>query len=96
MELPEHLTKVIKEIKTKLEVVIFDENNKEILRSSTAKIFEDMEKLEKGIALVIDGVITQRLLERAKDKGINLVIGARKGEITKKPTGIKIVEFKQV
>ncbi|MHA1952421.1 MAG: DNA primase DnaG [Candidatus Heimdallarchaeaceae archaeon] len=96
VELPEHLTKVISEIKTKLEVAIFDENNKEILRSSTAKIFEDMEKLEKGVTLVIDGVITQRLLERAKDKGINLVIGARKAEITKKPTGIKIVEFKQV
>ena len=96
VELPEHLTKVIKEIKTKLEVVIFDENNKEILRSSTAKIFEDMEKLEKGVTLVIDGVITQRLLERAKAIGINQVIGARKGEITKKPTGIKIVEFKQV
>ena len=96
MELPEHLTKTINEIKTKLEVVIFDETKKEILRSSTAKIYDDMEKLEKGETLVIDGVITQRLLERAKAKGINLVIGARKGEITKKPTGIKIVEFKQV
>jgi DNA primase len=96
VELPEHLTKAIKEIKTKLEVLIFDESNKEILRSSTAKIYEDMEKLEKGVTLVIDGVITQRLLERAKAIGINLVIGARKGEITKKPTGIKIVEFKQV
>ncbi|NPD88053.1 MAG: DNA primase [Asgard group archaeon] len=96
VELPDHLTKVINEIKTKLEVVIFDENNKEILRSSTANIYKDLEKLEKGVTLVIDGVITQRLLERVKAKGINLVIGARKGEITKKPIGIKIVEFKQV
>ncbi len=96
VELPEHLTKTISEIKTKLKVVVFDENNKEILRSSTASVYDDMDKLENGVTLVIDGVITQRLLERAKAKGINLVIGARKGEITKKPTGIKIVEFKQV
>ena len=96
VELPEHLTRTINEIKTKLEVVIFDENKEEVLRSSTANIYEDMDKLEKGDTLVIDGIITQRLLERAKAKGINLVIGARKGEITKKPTGVKIVEFKQV
>ena len=49
-------------MKTKLEDIVFDEKQKEILRSSAAKIFESLEKIEKGSTLVIDGIITKRLL----------------------------------
>ncbi len=96
VELPEYLTNAVKEVKTKLEAIVFDEKQKEILRSSAAKIFESLEKIEKGSTLVIDGIITQRLLERSNGKGIKTVIGARKGEISKKPTSLKIIEFKQI
>ena len=85
-----------KEIKTKLEAIVFDESDKEIMRTSAAEVFDNLEKIEKGHVLVIDGVMTQRLLERSKEKGITTVIGARKGEITKKPTSVKIIEFKNV
>jgi len=96
VELPEYLSKAVKEIKTKLEAIVFDEADKEILRSSAAEVFDNLGKIEKGKVLVIDGVITQRLLERSKDKGISTVIGARTGEISKKPTNVKLVEFKHV
>jgi DNA primase len=96
VELPEHLNKAVNDIKSKLEVVIFDENNKEILRSATADIYKELDKIDKGSSLVIDGVITQRLVERAHEKGIIFVIGARKGQISKKPSNVKIVEFKQI
>ncbi|MCG3259557.1 MAG: DNA primase [Candidatus Heimdallarchaeota archaeon] len=96
VELPDYLTNAVKEVKTKLEAIVFDEKQKEILRSSAAKIFESLEKIEKGSTLVIDGIITQRLLDRSNGKGIKTVIGARKGEISKKPTSLKIIEFKQI
>ncbi|MCG3215919.1 MAG: DNA primase [Candidatus Heimdallarchaeota archaeon] len=96
VELPEHLSKAVGEIKTKLEAVIFDDDNKEILRSPAAEIFDKLETIENGNTIVIDGVITQRLLERSHSKGIKMVIGARKGEISKKPNGIRIIEFKQI
>ena len=59
-------------------------------------IFDKLETIENGNTIVIDGVITQRLLERSHSKGIKMVIGARKGEISKKPNGIRIIEFKQI
>ena len=96
VELPEHLSKAVKEIKAKLEAIVFDESDKEILRTPAAEVFDNLDKIEKGNVLVIDGVMTQRLLERSKEKGIATVIGARKGEITKKPTNVKIIEFKDV
>ncbi len=96
VELPEYLTNAVKAVKTKLEAVVFDEAEKEILRTPAAEIFDSLEKIEKGNTLVIDGIITQRLLDRSNGKGIKTVIGARKGEISKKPTGMKIIEFKQI
>jgi len=96
VQLPEYLTKTISDIKTKLEVVVFDDNEKEILRSSTANIYEELDKIEKANTIVIDGIITQRLLEKAYSKGINTVIGARKGEISEKPTNVRIIEFKSI
>ncbi|MFW9852151.1 MAG: DNA primase DnaG [Candidatus Thorarchaeota archaeon] len=96
VQLPEYLTKTVSDIKTKLEVVVFDDDEKEILRSTTANIYDELDKIEKANTIVIDGVITQRLLEKAYSKGIKTVIGARKGEISKKPTNVKIIEFKNI
>ena len=96
IQLPEYLTKAVSDIKTKLEVVVFDDDEKEILKSTTAKIYDELDKIEKANTIVIDGVITQRLLEKAYSKGIKTVIGARKGEISKKPTNVKVIEFKNI
>ncbi len=96
VQLPEYLTKIVNDIKTKLEVVVFDDNEKEILRSTTANIYDELDKIEKANTIVIDGVITQRLLEKAYSKGIKTVIGARKGEISKKPTNVKVIEFRNI
>ena len=96
VQLPEYLTKTVSDIKAKLEVVVFDDNEKEILRSTTANIYDELDKIEKANTIVIDGVITQRLLEKAHSKGIKTVIGARKGEISKKPTNVKVIEFKHI
>ena len=96
VELPEYLTKAVAEIKSKLEAVVFDESEKELFRGPAAEIFDKLDKLESGKTIVIDGVITQRLLERSYAKGIRTVIGARKGEISKKPTTLRIIEFKQI
>ena len=41
-------------------------------------------------AIVFDGVISQRILDVSSDKGIKLVIGTRKGNITKMPADVVI------
>ena len=96
VELPEYLTTAVAGIKSKLEAVVFDESEKEIFRGPAAEIFDKLDEVEKGKTIVIDGVITQRLLEKSYAKGIRMVIGARKGEISKKPTNLRIIEFKQI
>jgi len=96
VQLPEHLSSSVTNVKTKLEAIVFDEAEKEILRSPASEIYSTLDGIEQAHVLIIDGVITQRLLEKSHAKGIKMVIGARKGEITKKPTNLRVIEFIQI
>ena len=51
--------------------------------------------MENVNTLIIDGVITQRILDIAKEKSIKLIAGAVMGHITKKPHKIEIMTFKR-
>ncbi|MHA1815167.1 MAG: hypothetical protein ACTSX1_04120, partial [Candidatus Heimdallarchaeaceae archaeon] len=96
VQLPEYLSTSVTNIKTKHEAIVFDEAEKEILRSPASEIYSKLDGIEQGHVIIVDGVITQRLLEKSHSKGIKMVIGARKGEITKKPTTVRLIEFKQI
>ncbi|MBC7112836.1 MAG: DNA primase [Candidatus Methanomethyliales bacterium] len=48
---------------------------------------------EKIYGVVFDGVVTQRLLDISSNKGVSFVIGARIGNIAKRPQGITILTF---
>ncbi len=47
-------------------------------------------------AIVFDGVVTQRLVDIATEKGLTYVIGARLGNIVKRPLGLKILTLKEL
>jgi DNA primase len=96
VQLPEYLSVSVKNIKSKHEAIVFDEAEKELLRSPASEIYSTLDGVEKAHVLLIDGVITQRLLEKSHAKGIKMVIGARKAEITKQPTNLRVIEFKQI
>lgn len=95
VKLPEYIVSVVNDVNEKLEAVVLSEN-REVLRSPASEIYEKLSTVEKAETLIIDGVITQRLLDRAYRKGINMIVGARIGDITKKPTMLKLLEFKQI
>lgn len=48
------------------------------------------EDAEGVVAIVFDGVISQRILDVSADKGIGTVVGTRKGNITKMPADVTI------
>ncbi|MHA1302370.1 MAG: DNA primase DnaG [Candidatus Heimdallarchaeaceae archaeon] len=96
VNLPEELANAVQEIKQQFEAIVLDEEYHQILKSSVKDIFTKLEEVEKAKALLVDGVITQRLLEKAYSKGISLVIGARTAEISKKPVSIRIINYNQI
>ncbi|MFQ6051621.1 MAG: DNA primase DnaG [Candidatus Hydrothermarchaeota archaeon] len=47
-------------------------------------------------AIVFDGVVTQRLVDIATEKGLTYLIGAKMGNIVKRPLGLKILTLKEL
>ncbi len=66
--------------------------DRQVLREVAVKSLVNTLKEESdGVeAIVFDGVISQRILDVSADKGIKIVVGTRKGNITKMPADIAI------
>jgi len=86
----EEVKEMMDSIKGKHVAILLDENKNEIKRIETAKLIDELEK-EKPAMIVFDGVITQRLIDTAFEKGVSQIVAPAMGEVTKIPTNIKIV-----
>jgi len=96
VRLPEQLEKAVNDVKQQFEAVVFDEDYNIVLKSSVKEIFNKLQDIEKAQTMIVDGVVTQRLLEIAHTKGISLIIGARIADISKKPLTVRIINYKQL
>ncbi|PIN97642.1 MAG: DNA primase, partial [Nitrosopumilus sp. CG10_big_fil_rev_8_21_14_0_10_33_7] len=65
-----------------LEAVALDENEKEIFKVPISEVVSKL-STQSGIKyLLLDGIITQRLLDGARNAGIQCVIGHRVAKLT--------------
>ena len=93
---PEKVLEEIERLKGTLEGVLYDSDWNEISRIKVRDLYSTIQEAEPGkiYALVFDGIITQRILEAASDKKIEVVIGARVGsKISHTPGEVKFLTF---
>ncbi len=93
---PKQVIDNIKNIKGTLEAIIYDRDWKEITRIKVRDLFTwlDTAQPNSAYAIIFDGIITQRILDLAGDKGIVLLIGARMGsKISSKRGDVKFATF---
>ncbi|MBO4569030.1 MAG: DNA primase, partial [Candidatus Methanomethylophilaceae archaeon] len=70
---------------------ILGEGNSVIREVAVKNLVNSLKEDSEGaVAIVFDGVISQRILDISADKGITTVIGTRKGNISKMPAEITI------
>jgi len=60
------------------------------------ELTDELKKSNNIAVVVFDGVITQRLLDIASDKGVNLVVGIKLGNVIKKPSSVSILTRDQL
>ncbi|MFP3231795.1 MAG: DNA primase DnaG [Acidilobus sp.] len=79
--MPKQVLDSMKELKGTLEAIAYDRSWNEVARLKVKDLFNWMQQVESGkvYAVVFDGIITQRLLDAASEKGVALLIGARIG-----------------
>ncbi len=95
IEIPSHILSEAKNIQATLEALIFDEKWNLIEKLPVREVYDRLEKIEPGKvwAVIFDGIITQRMLDIASEKGIKLLIASRIGSIEKRPKGIIMLTF---
>ena len=96
LPIPKELVDVVKNIQGTSEAVILDENNKEIKRIPVSSLTDTLKDVKEAHTLISDGIITQRLVDVAAGPNIKLIVGARKGQLTKIPYGLKIYSFNEI
>jgi len=82
---------VLKELEGSLKAKLLDS---EFNTTSEIPIREIMKALSDATgvrAIVLDGIITQRLVDLAEQKGAEFVVGVRAGNISRKPQNVNIV-----
>lgn len=69
------------------------DKEKKIVKETTVRELanELKETTENAKSVVFDGVITQRIVDLAKDKDLDYVVGIKMGDVTKVPTTLKIL-----
>lgn len=83
------------QINETLEAIILDENKKTLMRLPVSDVVKKINEVEGAKILVLDGIITQRLLDAADKAGIEHIIAHRQGDI-KNRSAIKLNTFSQL
>jgi DNA primase len=90
------IKQVFPEINESLEAMIFDKSLKTILKVPVSDIVKKVFDIKGGKLLVIDGIITQRLVEAANKAGIQFIIGHRTSSLKKPINNIHIQTFSDI
>jgi len=73
---------VLEELKGSMNARLLDAKNSLIKEVKAREVFEEISKTKKKVnAIVLDGVITKRLITAAEKAGTKYLIGSRKGKI---------------
>jgi len=78
-------------LKGTLEAVILDENMKTIAKTPVSDLYEKVKEIDRAETVLFDGVITQRLVNIASDKGVKRIIGGRISDVVKRPVGVQLL-----
>jgi DNA primase len=91
------LKSLIEQLQGSLEAALLDESWEQKQKVAVRELADTLQgSSDKIQAVVFDGVITQRLLDTSSSKGVSFLIGARIGNIAKRPQGITVLTFDDI
>ena len=86
---PQAIVQMAQQLRGTLEAVVLDESTTELARLPVSELANQLSTIDRARTLIFDGVVTQRILDVAGQKGIQLVIGDRLSEAAKKPPEVR-------
>ncbi|RLG98281.1 DNA primase [Candidatus Bathyarchaeota archaeon] len=93
---PRKIVEIAKEIEGTLEAVLLNEKLEEIGRLPVGELAEKLKEKEGVETIVFDGVITQRLVDIAEEKGVKYLVAGRISNIVKQPLNMHLITFSEI
>jgi len=85
-----------RELRGTLEGILLDSSAHEVARLPVSELAGKLAEYQGVETIVFDGVVTQRLLDLADERGVKVVVGDRIAELTRRPSTIKIMTLPEV
>jgi len=96
VQLPPEIIAKARELRSSLEGVLLNHEGNEVARLPVSELAGKLSEYQGVETIVFDGVVTQRLLDLAEERGVKLVVGDRVAELARRPGSIKIMTLPEV
>src|SRR3989304_3337652 len=93
---PKQIVEARKELEGTLEAVLFSEKMEQLERLPVSGLAEKLQQVEGVDTVVFYGVITQRLVDIAKDKNVKFLVAARLSDVVKQALQVHLLTFADV
>jgi len=93
---PDAVANLIGELKGSLEAVVLNAKLEPIERMPVSELAARLQKIQGVHTIVFDGVITQRLVDIALDKGAKMIVGDRISGVAKRPLEIQLLAVQDI
>ncbi|MFH0922510.1 MAG: DNA primase DnaG [Candidatus Micrarchaeota archaeon] len=87
----DEIKKILKELEGSLKARILDAGLSSTAEVPIREIMKTLGETNGAFAVVLDGIVTQRLIDLAEQKGAKFIVGIRSGNVTRYPDYPKIV-----
>jgi len=94
--LPQNMVAKAKELRGTLEGVLLDQSMGEIAKLPVSELAGKLADYQGVDTIIFDGVVTQRLLDLAEERGVKTVVGDRIAELARRPGAVKIMTLPEV
>jgi DNA primase len=86
------LKEVLTELNTTSKAKLLDESGNALMEVQVAKLADTLkDEGARAKAVVLDGIITQRVLDLAVEKDITTIVGVKVGNVAKLPTNVTVL-----
>ena len=87
----EELWKELEELGNTLKARFYNSGMERVKEMQVRDVIKALEEVTDVHAIVFDGIVTQRLVDLAHNKGVKTIIGVKIGNVNKKPEGLEIM-----
>lgn len=90
------IAETVTALRNTLEAVILNSQMEQIAKIPVSELAEKLQQIEGAEAIIFDGVITQRLVDIAGEKGVKTLIADRISDVTKRPVNMQFLIFNEI